>query len=129
MPIPHRRAITPRTLSHQESLWIQEIVANNPRWKRVDLSNTQVIAECDCGKCKTVYLSSPLPHQPGLEGTKGYIGRIEIVTFDEFLITVTLDQQDGKLGELYVDPLDLREPGDRLLAESWVEKSHTVTAM
>jgi hypothetical protein len=129
MPIPGRKAITPRGLSAQESSWIREILASNPAWAHVDLSNTQVVAECACGKCKSVYLDSPVSEQPGLQGTKGYIGRIEIRTSDEFLITISLDQHDGKLSELYVDPLDLREPGERLLLEPWLEKSHTVTAM
>jgi len=76
-----------------------------------------------------VYLDSPSPQNPPMTGTKGYVGRIEISTIDSFLITVTLDQRDGKLSELYVDPLDLCEPGERLLPDRWQEQSHVVTPM
>ena len=102
---------------------------HNPRWADVDLNDTQVVAECDCGKCKTVYLDNSSPQNPSLSGTKGYIGRIEIITYDDFLITVTLDQKDGKLSELYVNPLDLHEPGNRTLPDGWREKGHSVTPM
>jgi len=47
-------------------------------------------------------------------GTRGYIGRLEIRTADNFGITVTLDQHDGLLDELYVDYLDLEERGTGL---------------
>jgi len=60
---------------------------------------------------------------------RGYIGRIEISTDDDFLITVTLDQRDGKLSELYVDPLDLREAGGRTLPPVWQEKGRKVIPM
>jgi hypothetical protein len=45
------------------------------------------------------------------------------------MITITLDQIGGKLYELYVNPLDLREAGDRRLPEHWQEKTHIVTPM
>jgi hypothetical protein len=77
----------------------------------------------------TVYLDSPKPQNPSLAGTRGYIGRIEIRTADDFGITVTLDQHDGRLSELYVDPLDLREPGGRILPDQWQETGHITTPM
>ncbi len=125
----HRKPIEPRPLSSQELRWIHEILERNPRWADVDIRDTNVVARCGCGRCKTVYLDSPLPQNPSLSGTKGYLGRIEISTTDDFLITVTLDQHDGKLSELYVDPLDLLEPGNRMLPDEWQEKSYVVTAM
>ena len=102
---------------------------HDPRWADVDLNDTQVVAECDCGKCKTVYLDSSSPQNPSLAGTKGYIGRIEIRTIDDFGITITLDQKDGRLSELYVDPMDLIEPGNRIAPDQWQEKGHIVTPM
>jgi hypothetical protein len=129
MPVVQRKSITPRPLSAQERAWIKEILEHNPRWADAELIGTQVVAECGCGKCRTVYLDSPSPQNPSLAGTKGYIGRIEIRTVDDFGITITLDQKDGQLGELYVDPLDLIEPGNRMLPDKWQEKGHTVTQM
>jgi hypothetical protein len=76
-----------------------------------------------------VYLRSRAPQNPSLAGTLGYVGRIEITTTDNFLITITLDQKDGMLDELYVNPLDLLEPGNRILPRQWQEKSHTVISM
>ena len=121
--------IEPRPLPPQERQWLQEILDVNPRWADVDLSNTSVVAKCGCGRCKTIYLDSLLPQNPSMIGTKGYVGRIEITATDGFLITVTLDQRDGKLSELYVDPLDLCEPGSRVLPDKWQERSHVVTPM
>jgi len=129
MPLVQRKSITPRPLSAQEQSWIQEILEHDPQWADVELIGTQVVAECGCGKCRTVYLDSLSPQNPSLAGTKGYIGRIEISTVDNFLITITLDQKDGRLSELYVDPLDLNEPGDRILPDQWLEKGHVVTRM
>jgi hypothetical protein len=129
MPLVQRKSITPRPLSAQEQSWIQEILEHDPQWADVELIGTQVVAECGCGKCRTVYLDSLSPQNPSLAGTKGYIGRIEISTVDNFLITITLDQKDGRLSELYVDPLDLNEPGDRILPDQWREKGHVVTRM
>src|SRR5215813_6283252 len=114
MRIPKRKPIEPRPLSGQELCWIREIIENNPLWPDFDLNDTNVIAECDCGKCGTVYLRSSSPQNPRLTGTTGYIGRIEIITADDFMITITLDQCGGSLVELFVDALDLREPGNRL---------------
>lgn len=125
----HKVPVEQRPLLPQERQWIQEILDHNPRWADVDLSNTSVVARCGCGTCKTVYLDSPLPQNPSMSGTKGYVGRIEISTTSSFLITITLDQLDGKLSELYVDPLDLHEAGDRILPDTWQERSHVVTSM
>lgn len=127
--VVQRKCITSRPLSVREQAWIREILEHNPRWADVDLGDTQVVAECDCGKCMTVYLESSAPQNPSLAGTKGCIGRIEISTVDDFLITVTLDQKDGRLSELYVDPLDLNLPGNRILPSQWREKAHVVTRM
>jgi hypothetical protein len=126
-----RKPITPRVLSQQERSWIREIIEHNPRWADVDadLEGIRAVAECDCGTCNSVYLESVSPQNPSLAGTKGYVGRIEIITFDDFMITITLDQIEGKLYELYVNSLDLREPGDRRPSELWQEKAHIVTPM
>jgi len=128
-PEPDRRNVTPRALSDREQSWVKEILENHPDWADVDVSGTQVVAECGCGKCSTVYLHSARAHNPRLAGTKGYIGRIEIRTHDEFGITVTLDQHDGILSELYVDFLDLTDAGDRDPPQTWSEEAHTVTRM
>jgi hypothetical protein len=98
-------------------------VENNPHWADADLNAARVVAQCDCGKCKTVFLDSPSPQNPLLAGTKGWVGRIEIRTTDDFGITVTLDQLDGRLSGLYVDALDLRESGDRAFPDRQ-EKAH-----
>jgi hypothetical protein len=95
----------------------------------VDLNNTEAVAKCDCGNCGTVYLHCPSPQNPSLVGTKGYVGRIEILTTDNFMITITLDQSSGTLSELYVDPLDLLEPGNRKVPDQWQEKAHSVIPM
>ena len=130
MPSPRRRRIvTPRPLTAREELWIREILEHNPRWADVDLMDTRVVAECDCGNCGSVYLESSAAQNPGLVGTKGYVGRIEIRTIDDFGITITLDQKDGRLSELHVNPIDLREPGDRALPDEWREKGHVVKPM
>lgn len=128
-PEPRKEPIAPRPLSARERTWVREILEHNPRWADVDISGTVVVARCGCGACRSVYLDSPLPQNPSLAGTKGYIGRIEITTTDDFLITVTLDQLNGRLSELYIDPLDLNEPGTRQLPEIWQEKTHTVIRM
>jgi hypothetical protein len=131
MRVPQRKSITPRPLLLQEKSWIREIMHCNSRWADADLGNAQVVAQCDCGtaNCKTIYLHSAEPQNPSLTGTKGYIGRIEIRTADDFGITVTLDQKDGHLSELYVLFLDLQQPGDRQPPDKWEEKAHIVTPM
>ena len=129
MPLPQTRPIRPRSLSSQERSWIREILESNPRWADVDLMAVRVIAQCDCGKCKTVFLDRPTPQNPRLAGTKGWVGRIEIMTTDDFMITVALDQSEGSLSGLYVDALDLREAGDRAFPNEWREKAHIVTRM
>jgi hypothetical protein len=129
MHLPGKRPIKPRALSTQERFWIREILEHNPKWADVDIGATQVVAECDCGECKTVFLDSSSPQNPSLSGTKGYVGRIEIRSYDDFGITVALDQLDGKLSGLYVNAIDLREPGDRPFPEQWQEKGHIVISM
>ena len=129
MHVPRKTPISPRPLSKQERSWIREILEQNPRWADVDLNDAQAVAVCDCGKCRTIYLQNSAQQNPSLAGTRGYVGRIEIMTEDDFMITITLDQSDGVLSELYVDPLDLLEPGNRILPDQWREKSHTVVPM
>lgn len=91
---PTRRQIPARDLSPQEYAWIQEILNANELWSDARFSATRVVAVCDCGECRTAYLDGP--QTPSLQGTRGYIGRIEIRTDNDFGITVTLDQLDGK---------------------------------
>jgi hypothetical protein len=129
MRLPQRRPIDPRSLSSQERSWIREILESNPHWADVDLNAARVIAQCDCGECRTVFLDSPTPQNPGLVGTKGWVGRIEIRTTDDFGITVALDQCDGNLSGLYVDALDLSEVGDRVFPDEWRETTHIVIGM
>jgi hypothetical protein len=129
MRLPERRPIDPRSLSSRERSWIREILESNPLWADVDLSATRVIAQCDCGKCRTVFLDSPTPQNPRLAETKGWVGRIEIRTTDDFGITVALDQCDGNLSGLYVDALDLGEVGDRAFPDEWRETTHIVIGM
>ena len=124
---PKRRQIPARDLNSLERAWIREIVDTSKLWSDVDLGSTRVIAECDCGECRTAYLDSP--QNPLLTGTRGYIGRIEIRTNNEFGITVTLDQLDGKLSELYVNAVDLSDQGSRPFPERWGEASHIIESM
>lgn len=124
---PKRRPIPARDLSAQERSWIQEILNTNKLWADMDLGATKVVAECDCGECRTAYLDSP--QNPSLGGTRGYIGRIEIRTNNEFGITITLDQLDGKLSELYVNAVDLSDDGSRPFPEHWGEHAHIVVPM
>jgi len=129
MRLPQSRPIKPRPLSPQECSWIHEILEHNPKWTDVDINSAHVVADCGCGKCKTVFLDSISPQNPSLSGTKGYVGRIEIRTYDDFGITIALDQLDGKLSGLYVDAIDLREPGERPFPDQWREKGHIVIPM
>jgi hypothetical protein len=124
---PKRRQIPARALNAQERAWIQEIVDTNKFWSDIDLGTTKVVAECDCGECKTSYLEGP--QNPSLRGTRGYIGRIEIRTNNDYGITVTLDQLDGKLSELYVNAVDLSDEGLRSFPERWGEIAHIVEPM
>jgi|SRR5579864_5405367 len=124
---PKRKQIPARDLNQQERSWIQEILDTNKIWADVDLGAAKVIAECDCGECRTAYLESPA--NPSLKGTKGYIGRIEIRTSNEFGITVTLDQLDGRLSELYVNAVDLSDEGTRPFPDRWEEIAHIVEPM
>ena len=129
MSLPQRKTIEPRSLSSQERSWIREILEKHPQWADVDLNAAQVIAQCDCGKCKTVFLASLASQNRLLAGTKGWVGRIEIMTTDDFMITVGLDQNEGNLSGLYVDALDLRELEDRSFPDQWHEIAHVVTRM
>jgi len=88
-----------------------------------------VVAQCGCGECRTVYLDSDRPQNASLRGTRGYIGRIEIRTTSDFGITITLDQFDGKLDELYVNYVDLSDDGHRPFPHDWDESTHLVQAM
>lgn len=124
-----RKLITPRPFNHHEQLWVQEILQGHPDWADVDLSTTQITAECQCANCDTAYLEAESPQNPRLRGTKGYIGRIEIRTADSFGITITLDQHDGNLDQLYIDFLDLEEKGDRTRPSNWLELAHIYTRM
>ena len=101
----------------------------HPDWADVDLSTTLVTAECDCGNCLAAYLAADHPQNPRLKGTKGYIGRIEIRTDEDFGITVTLDQHDGNLDQLYVDFLDLSAQGNRPRPTQCREVAHVYTKM
>lgn len=126
---PKRKPIPRRALTVRERTLISEILQANPAWADVDVSGTRVIAECGCGMCKSIYLDSDRPQNPSVLGTFGYIGRTEIRTLDDFGITVTLDQRDGKLDELYVDYVDLSAAGDRVLPDEWIEAAHTTQPM
>jgi hypothetical protein len=125
MHLPQREPIEPRDLSSREISWLREIVESNPQWADSDLNAARVVARCACGKCRTVFLECPSPQNPLLAGTKGWVGRVEIMTTDDFLITVTVDQRDGSLSGLYVDidALDLRELGDRAFPDEWRERT------
>jgi hypothetical protein len=123
MPVPERE------LSARERTWIHEILAAHELWSDVDFSATRVVGKCDCGECRTVYLDSATPQNPSLHGTRGYIGRIEIRTTNGFGITITMDQRDGKLYELYVNHVDLSDRGNRTFPENWEELAHLVVAM
>jgi hypothetical protein len=118
---PKRRQIPARDLNARERSWIQEILNVNRLWSDVDLSAAKVVTECNCGECQTAYLSSP--QNQAVAGTRGYIGRIEIRTDNDFGITVTLDQLDGRLSELYVNAVDLSDDDSRPFPDSWGENS------
>jgi hypothetical protein len=124
---PKRRQIPARDLNAKERSWIQEILNANRLWSDVDLSAAKVVAECDCGECRTAYLNSP--QNQAVAGTRGYIGRVEIRTDNDFGITVTLDQLDGRLSELYVSAVDLSDDGSRPFPDSWGELAHIVEPM
>ena len=124
---PKRTQIPARDLNARERSWIQEILKTNGRWSDVDLGTIKVVAECDCGECRTAYLDSP--QNQAAMGTRGYIGRIEIRTDDDFGITVTLDQLDGGLSELYVNAVDLSDDGARPFPDRWGELAHIVEPM
>ena len=126
---PKRKAVPPRPLTMRERDLITEILASNPAWADVDVAGTRVVAQCDCGECETVYLDSDAPQNPSRGGTVGYIGRTAITTRDGFGITVTLDQRDGKLDELYIDFVDLNAPGNRPLPKDWQEVVRTTEPM
>jgi hypothetical protein len=118
-----------RPLTLQEQSWIKEILDGHPEWSELDPSNTRVTAESVTGNARTVKLSTGASPIPSLRGTNGYLGRVEIRTADNFGITITLDQHDGSLEELYVDFLDLEESGDRPRPREWQELAHVNTKM
>ena len=124
---PKRTPIPARDLTGQERAWIQEILNSNPLWSDVDLSRTKVIAECDCGECRTAYLASP--QNRAVKNGRGYIGRIEIRTDNDFGISVTLDQLDGRLSELYVNAVDLSDDGSRPFPDRCGELAHIIEPM
>lgn len=113
----------PRPLTQQEESWVREILDGNPKWNGVSAALVTVIAEVVEGSSRSMRLSTDTPAK-GLAGTKGYIGRLDIRTSDNFGITVTLDQHDGHLYELYVDFLDLEDRGDRPRPLKWKEVAH-----
>ncbi len=124
---PQRRQIPERELNTQERFWIREILSRNELWSDFDPGPTKVIGECDCGECRTAYLESS--QNQSVKGTRGYIGRIEIRTNNEFGITVTLDHLDGKLSELYVNAVDLSDEGSRTFPKQWEEITYIVEPM
>jgi hypothetical protein len=126
---PHRTQVPKRPLNKRERAWVGEILQQHPLWLDVDVSETWIVAECGCGECRTVYLDSDIPQNPLLKETRGYIGRIEIRTINDFGITVTLDQRDGKLSELYINYVDLSDDGRRPFPQDWEESAHLVQAM
>lgn len=126
---PKKTPIPERPLTPRERKLVAEILEANPAWADVDVSGTRVVAHCDCGECMSVYLHSDAPQNPSARGTRGYIGRTEIRTTDDFGITVTLDQRDGQLDELYINYVDLGTTGNRTLPEQWSEAIHTTEAM
>jgi hypothetical protein len=126
---PKIEPIPERALTGQERAWIEEILQANASWADVDVSGTRVWGKCDCGQCKSVFLRSDTPQNPSLAGSRGYIGRVEIRTADDFGITITLDHLDGALDELYVNYVDLGDKGDRALGDHWFEVAHTAVGM
>jgi hypothetical protein len=121
--------VSKRPLSVRERAWVDEILQLHPLWSDVDVSETRIVAQCGCGECKTVYLDSDKPQNPTLKGTRGYIGRIDIRTTSDFGITITLDQCDGSLSELYVNCVDLAADGRRPFPQDWEESAHIVESM
>ena len=119
----------PRPLTQQEKSWVKEILDVNPEWTDVSVSSIEVNAESVAGNSHTIRLHMEGPPKQNQGGTKGYLGRLEIRTADNFGITVTLDQHDGSLDELYVDYLDLEEMGDRPQPLKWEELAHICTKM
>jgi hypothetical protein len=118
-----------RSLTQQEQSWIREILNGNPEWTSFDPSSIRILAESVVGNSRTMKLYTENPSRRDQRGTKGYIGRVEIRTADNFGITVTVDQHDGLPDELYVDFLDLEERGDRLPPAEWEELAHIYTRM
>jgi hypothetical protein len=118
-----------RSLTQQERSWVAEILGGHPEWSEVDLDEIYVLDEHGTGNMRTMELSKGAIPISKLRGTKGYLGRIEVRTADNFGLTVTLDQYDGSLEELHVDFLDLQEPGDRPKPNEWQELVHIYTKM
>ncbi len=120
---------SPRSLPQQEQSWVKEILDVNPEWMDVNVSSLKVNVETVAGNSRTMKLCMDGPPKQNQAGTKGYLGRLEIRTSDNFGITVTLHQHDGSLDELYVDYLDLEERGDRLRPLKWEELARVCTRM
>lgn len=118
-----------RPLTPQERPWVTEILSGHLEWFKVDLNEIHVRAESSTGNMHTMKLSKGTFQVECLRGTKGYLGRIEMRTADNFGITVTLDHYDGSLKEFHVDFLDLEEPGDRPQHQEWLELAHVYTKM
>jgi hypothetical protein len=124
-----KESIAERDLTVPERTWISQILRANQLWSGASLNATRVVGKCACGECRTVYLESPVPQNPQLQGTRGYVGRIDIRTTNGFGITVTLDQIDGKLFELYINHVDPSEDGNRTFPENWEEAASVVEPM
>jgi hypothetical protein len=118
-----------RPLTQQEQAWMTEILGGNPEWADISANSISVIEETVSGNSQTMKLFTEAPAKKKLSETKGYVGRLEIRTADNFGITVTLDQYNGLLDELYVDFLDLEEKGDRPRPLEWEELVHIYTSM
>jgi hypothetical protein len=118
-----------RSLTQQERSWVAEILSGHTEWSEVDVNEIHVLREHTTGNMRTVELSNGKNPIPSLRGTRGYIGRIEARTADNFGITVTLDQYNGLLAELHIDFLDLQEPGNRAKPNEWKELVHIYTKM
>jgi hypothetical protein len=118
-----------RPLTPQERFWVGEILGGHPEWSGIELDQLSVVAENITGNIRSMKLSQGPLQVLELRGTKGWIGRIEIRTADNFGITVTLDQHDGLLEELHVDFLDLDESGKRPQPDTWREIAHIYTKM
>ncbi len=74
----------PRSLTQQEQSWVKEILDLNPEWTDVSVSSIKVNIESVAGNSRTMKLSMDGPLKQNQTGTKGYVGRLEIRTADNF---------------------------------------------